>query len=367
METGKLAVEEVGDPARFAGLEGEWNELLASSAREMPFLRHEWLRTWWKHFGVGSQLAVFLVRRGGRLVLALPLFAERSRCLGLPLTTLRSTSNEHSFRFDLILAQGEESAVDALWQHLAARGGWHLIQLRDVVWPGADAGRLADVARKAGHPTGVWLSYESPFLPIAGNFAAYDSSLHSKFRSNLRNRSRRISTLGPVSFEAVAEPERAGTLLPAGLELEGSGWKREAGSAIAADPTLTAFYTEWADIAARSGWLRLHFLRVAERAVAFDYSLRYGRTLYCLKMGYDPEFAPFSAGQLLKERILERAFAEGCDEYDFLGPTMEAKADWRPQVRRHAWLFLYNRDALSRLAHLEKFRLRPFAKGLLRR
>lgn len=363
----QLDVEEIRDPERFHALEAPWNRLLSESAHDLPFLRHEWLRLWWKHFGREGALSIYWVTREGVPVLAAPLYRAREGQVGIGLRELRSMTNEHSFRFDILLRRGETEAPSALWRHLSGTGGWDLIQIRDVVWPEASASSLVETARADGHPTGVWPSYESPYLAPQGPFESYRERLKPKFRSNLRNRTRRLGALGALSFETLADPKPALAALPAGLALEGSGWKREQGSAIACDPTLTSFYTDWAGLSAERGWLRLHFLSVGGRAIAFDYSLLYGDRLYCLKMGYDPEFAVYSAGQLLKQRILEQSFSSGVHEYDFLGPMMEAKADWQPSRRRHAWLFLYARGVAARLAHAEKFRLRPAVKRLLGR
>ena len=36
-------IKELSDIDEFLALEGEWNELLAESDCDIPFLRHEWL------------------------------------------------------------------------------------------------------------------------------------------------------------------------------------------------------------------------------------------------------------------------------------------------------------------------------------
>jgi len=46
----------------------------------------------------------------------------------------------------------------------------------------------------------------------------------------------------------------------------------EGGSAIASDPALRRFYTEWGEMAADRDWLRLWFLRLGGRRVAFEYN-----------------------------------------------------------------------------------------------
>ena len=60
-------------------LSGEWNTLLADSAIHVPFLRHEYLTTWWKTLGGGewSQGELFTVtarHADGSLAAIAPLF-----------------------------------------------------------------------------------------------------------------------------------------------------------------------------------------------------------------------------------------------------------------------------------------------------
>ena len=50
----------------------EWNELLANSASHVPFLRNEYLSTWWQTLGGGEwsqgELCVITARQADRLV-----------------------------------------------------------------------------------------------------------------------------------------------------------------------------------------------------------------------------------------------------------------------------------------------------------
>jgi hypothetical protein len=161
---------------------------------------------------------------------------------------------------------------------------------------------------------------------------------------------------------APTEAADALRLLPTGLDIESRGWKSREGTAIASNPTLTSFYTEWAQVAASQGWLRLFFLSVADTHAAFEYNIAYGGRLYCLKIGYDERFAAYSVGQLLKEEILRLCHEGGFEEYDFLGVVNESKLDWQPELRDHKWLYIYNQDFRSCMAHLYKFGLVPRVK-----
>jgi hypothetical protein len=144
--------------------------------------------------------------------------------------------------------------------------------------------------------------------------------------------------------------------------LEAAAWKRDAGTAIACDPDITRFYVTYALRAADRGWLRLHFLTSGATRVAFDYSLQYRNRMFLLKVGYEPAFAPYSPSNLLLARVLENAFEQGLDRYDFLGENADWKQCWANQSTPNYWLFVFAGTAKGRCLHFLKFRLTPLMK-----
>ncbi|HET8948352.1 MAG TPA: GNAT family N-acetyltransferase, partial [Candidatus Polarisedimenticolia bacterium] len=90
-----------------------------------------------------------------------------------------------------------------------------------------------------------------------------------------------------------------------------------------------------------------------------DYTLRFARRDYMLKAGYDSEYAPISPSSLLVRTVLERAFAEQVEEFDFLGGLDGWKTSWTKSSRSHEWLYLLPPSLPLRVAHAAKFRLAP--------
>ena len=368
MRSGPYEVEEISEAGPFLSLQPEWNRILEDSACDLPFMTHDWLSLWWKHFGSGRPLSILTARREGRLVLAIPLLESRGSWLGFPFVTLRSLTNAHSFRYHVPLARGEEGSVRAAWDYLRKRPrAWHVIELErfETGYP-ADT-ELRSAARSTGHGVGVWDWGPSPRLSLEGSWKEYHASLKPKFRSNLRNRLKRLGAMGTIEYELVRDRNGCDAALEDAFRIEQAGWKGKEGSAIASDPALRRFYTEWGAVAADRGWLRLWFLRLGGRRVAFEYNLEYKRDLYCMKIGYDPELHPYSAGQILKAAILENAFEHGLGMYHFLGMMDESKGDWTSDTRLIQWAYVYNRSPLSGLHHAQKFVLRPWLKRMLGR
>ena len=356
-------VSEISKPDAFLGLESEWEALLDESSCDLPFLTHDWFRLWWEHFGADRRVAILTARRAGKLVLAMPLMEARERWFPAPLPKLHSLTNAHSYRYQILLARGEEGSVRAVWEALKRRRrAWHLLELErcPVGYP-ADQ-ELMRVARQDGHAVGVWHGGLSPYLTLEGTWERYFESLKPKFRSNLRNRTKRLEKLGRLEPEVVSDPSACSAALEDALAIEEASWKGDAGSAIATDATLRRFYAAWGERAAERGWLRLWFLKLDGKRVAFEYNVQYKGVLYCLKIGYRPELHPYSPGQVLKRSVLERAFQEALREYDFLGVMDEAKSDWTDTGRPFTWAYVYAGSVPARLHHALKFSWGPRLK-----
>jgi CelD/BcsL family acetyltransferase involved in cellulose biosynthesis len=307
---------------------------------------------------------VLTLRDGdGRLCAALPLMAERTTLHGVPVRQLSATANPHSCRFDVI-AREPEAAAAAFLAHLRAERSWDVLRLTDVPEGGAGWALLSG-AKAAGLPTGTWESLQSPYVPLPASREAYLGSLQSKFKANCRRRRRKLEEKGEVTVERVEGGLDLERKLEEGFLLEQSGWKGERGTAMAQEASTRGFYTELAREAAYAGRLSLYYLRVAGRAVAFQYGLTHAGRYFLLKPGYDEGLKECSPGQLLMEEVLGDCIARGLREFDFLGPDMVWKRDWTDKVRRHTWLYVFADSAFGRALCAAKFRWLPAAKERL--
>ena len=358
---GFWSVETISTYPSFLGIQADWNRLVSEAGFTHPFLTHEWVRTWWESFGTGSRLQVVTVRRDGMLVGIAPLIERQRRLYGLRVRCLELMSNEHTPRADLILAaERRAEACRAIWLHLSARrSGWDILRLAQLPDDSSNLAEMGCLAGRDGFLTGLWPSSQSPFLAVRGSWERYMKGLDAKYRSNLRNRMRRLEAHGAVSIETVEGGERLNGAMEEALRLEAAGWKGRAGSAIASCEQTRLFYTTLARRAARSGWLRLQFLVAGDRRIAVHLSLLFGDRQFLLKPGYDPEYSGCSPGSLLCLLALQEAHARGSVEFDFLGEADEWKLQWTRQVRPHSWLFVFSDRLRGRLIHSVKFRVAP--------
>ena len=354
-------VEALEGRTAFDALRGEWNALVERGPADVPFARHEWTSAWLDAFAPDPPLRVVVAReRDGRPMGMAPLLEERGRGA----VRLVAPANDHSCRVEWALGPDASGAVMAIWGWLRDRARWDVLLLRDVPREGPTSLLLEALARADRHLTGRWASLRTPYIDLgAGGEAEVRTS--AKFRANLRRRLRRLGELGAVAVTRVDGPHGLDALLAEFLALEASGWKGDRGSAIALDPRLVRFYSTIAREAAARGAVAVRALTLDGRAIAVHLGLVHRGVYYLPKTAYDERLAPVSPGQLLQREVFAECEARGLARFDFLGPEMEWKRDWRPAHAPHDWLYVYRPSFAGRALHTLKHRVRPAVREAL--
>jgi CelD/BcsL family acetyltransferase involved in cellulose biosynthesis len=281
---------------------------------------------------------------------------------GVPLRQLELIGNKHTPRSDFIIA-GKE-AYCAIWRELERQGAdWDVVVLPQLAANSQTLEEMRRLAQGRALLTGVWTSTASPRLRLSGSWESYFQSRTAKHRSNLRNRLGRLQRLGPVEMEEIAGGSDLARALEDGLRIEAAAWKGKSGTAIASQSESRNFYQSFATRAAQRGWLRLQFLKVNGKRIAFNYCVRFRDTLYIIKQGYDPEYAPYSPFNLLCFYLLQDAFRSGASAVDFLGCEEPWKRTWTEESHGHSWLYLFQDRWRTQPIHLAKFRVLPAVKS----
>jgi CelD/BcsL family acetyltransferase involved in cellulose biosynthesis len=293
----------------------EWDEL-AERVATTPFAHPEWILAWCEAFAPRLQLETVTVRRAGRLAALVPLVRARSG--------VRAPANWHTPQFELLAEDGDARAE--LCERLLAGRPWSAA-LR-FVSPDA-AGALAAAATHAGYLVLRRSLTRSPVIDLRGRlWEEYASTVRSDHRSDIRRRWRRLREQGEVEVELADGSERLETLLGEGLSLEAASWKGRAGTAILSHPQTERFYRRVTQWAAERGWLRLTFVRLDGRPVAFSLDLEHRNVHHNLKNAYDETQHHCSPGKLLTGLLVERAFARGLQGYEFNGAPERYKLAW---------------------------------------
>ena len=320
-------------------LETEWNALLDESVTHVPFLRNEYLRTWWETRGGGewpdSELAVVLARQDGRLAGVAPLFAARNRDADPALLLLGSI--EISDYLDIIVRPTDLSSfLSGLLDFLGYSGPaglsvpapeavskpWQVLDWQNLPEASPTLPVLKAEAEKRGWTFAQEQTYHAPSIPLTGDFETYLAGIDKKQRHEIRRKMRRAEENGSdIRWYSVSD----GATLDAEVE---------AFLAMMADePEKAKFLTEamrrQMQLSCRAafvnGWLQLAFLEVDGQKAAGYLNFDYLNRIWVYNSGIDQRFLELSPGWILLGYLLQWANENKRLEFDFMRGNEEYK------------------------------------------
>lgn len=146
------------------------------------------------------------------------------------------------------------------------------------------------------------------------------SRFNSGRRSDFRRAARRAGEYGEVSFEMLSPgPGEFDALFDEAVAVELRSWKRDAGTAIAADRAKENCFRQYFRSACEAGTFRIAFMRIDGRAVAMQMALEWLDRYWLFKIGFDEQYERCSPGALLMLHSLGWAANRGLRAYELLG------------------------------------------------
>jgi CelD/BcsL family acetyltransferase involved in cellulose biosynthesis len=283
-----------------------WRELADRAAEPNPFFDPDFVLAAARALGEHDEVALAVLRDGAGWTACVPVRRYR-RWHRLPLRCLATWRHAYCLLGTPLVAPGHESeALAGIVAALRGAGGSYFASLD---WVSA-AGALASSLDSAAPDSAIaFEDFERATLERRPEGDYLDGWVKSKDRRELRRRSRLLGEeLGgePELVERGGEAEA----IEAFLAIEASGWKGEAGTALASNPAHAQFLRETAAAFHARGALNLVFLEVAGRQVAATCNLLAGGVDFCFKVAYDEDFARFGPGRDLLVRMIDRFHAD---------------------------------------------------------
>jgi hypothetical protein len=177
-------------------IKNEWNTLLEESISHVPFLRYEYLHTWWQTRGGGewpeAELAIITAEEDGRLIGIAPLFlaAHDGRQELLILGSI-----EVSDYLDLIVREEDLNRfVDGILEFLLGMQdlNWERFDLYNLLDGSPSLNALEQAAMKKGLAFESTRLQHSPFIPLPGDWETYLAGIDKKQRHEIRRKMRRV-------------------------------------------------------------------------------------------------------------------------------------------------------------------------------
>ncbi len=315
-------------PEQFESLAEQWNHLLAESASHVPFLRHEYLYTWWQTLGGGEwekgELYIVLAHDGNnRLHGIAPLFFTQNREGEAAFMLLGSI--EISDYLDFIVREADLAPFcDGLLNHLAAVNSpaWKVLDLYNILDSSRTISALETAARRIGWRYHLERLQHSPYIPLPGDWETYLAGINKKQRHEIRRKLRRLEESGtPFRWYIVQDEHTLDQEIDAFLELMALDEEKQAFlTTVMRSQMRSAIWTAF-----RAGWLQLAFLEIEGQKAAGYLNFDYGNQIWVYNSGMDNRFNAYSPGWVLLSYLLKWANENGRSAFDFMRGNEEYK------------------------------------------
>lgn len=319
-----------------APLAHAWDDLLAESITDAPFLRFNYLRDWWQTLGGGEwpQASLFVVtaHEADTLLGVAPLFRAIHQD-GLPALLLLG-SIEISDYLDLLVRPADLAPfLTGLLDLLASfpPDHWRVLDWVNLPEASPTLAALESEATRRGWTCTRATYQPAPYIPLPASFEEYLASIDKKQRHEIRRKLRRAAESEiPVRWYLVKDESTLEDEMEALFTL------------MCQDPAKEKFLTAsmrrqmlaTARTALRGGWLWLAFLEVGGRKAAGAFNFDYGNRLWGYNSGVDRSFNEFSPGWVLLAYSIQWACEHGRSEFDFMRGNEEYKYRFGARDRR---------------------------------
>jgi CelD/BcsL family acetyltransferase involved in cellulose biosynthesis len=281
-------VQLVADPEALRALVPEWEELAAEAGEPNPFYEHWMLLPALAAFP-DADFRCVVIWDNGKLAALIPMRWER-RWRSMPVAALRSWVHRNMVLCTpLVRAASAARCVSALLESdLAPVLEFDLVPAEGVFY-----GALAEAALAGACP---WLVTDAYMRAILVRQRDPRSRFNSNLKNNLRRWESRLRACGALEPVRLGEADDVAAWRDEFLQLEASGWKGEAGSALASREQDRRFAVEVLDEAHRRGRLVITGLNLGGRPLARHVAITAGEGAICFKIAYDEAHAKHAPG-----------------------------------------------------------------------
>ena len=298
-----------------------WNNLLLKSASHVPFLRHEYLTTWWKTLGGGEwqsgSLHVIAALTGdGELTGIAPLFHTKNLDGKSALMFIGSIEISDYLDF---LAAPEELPIfmDALLDHLNTQQAinWEVLDLYNIQEESLSLSGLESAVKEIGWNLTKERIQPAPSIKIPNSWDDYLLGIKKKQRHEIRRKIKRAENHDlPIRWYIVEDEAMLDNEIEAFLDLMALDHHKEAFlTEIMREQMGESIHTAF-----RSGWLQLAFLVIGEEKIAAYLNFDYDNKLWVYNSAINPEFYYLSPGWVLLSYLIQWAIDNGREVLDFM-------------------------------------------------
>jgi CelD/BcsL family acetyltransferase involved in cellulose biosynthesis len=308
---------EVASGARLAGLQSDWEDLLARADVANAFTNPALVRLASQFYPTRSCFALLAWRKDAprpQLVGVWAFARERQSVV------LSAPPTPHAYLSDPVIDRScLDSVLEAMLTHISGDATLpKIVSLETMSTDTATMAALSRVLAARRSPSRIFAAWSRPKLASDLDGASYmQRALSSSSRKKLRQHRRRLADEGTLRFSIISKAEEVRQAFEDFLTLEAAGWKGRGRTALLSRTSDANFARAMIAALAAEAHVYIYALTLDAKPVSMQIVLRAGHAVFTWKTAYDERFRDFSPGMLLLEDCTAALLAdEGVDHAD---------------------------------------------------
>jgi CelD/BcsL family acetyltransferase involved in cellulose biosynthesis len=308
-ETRRVTFHAHQGPLGLEQLAPQWSRLVTTIPKACFYHYPDWYRAYLRSHRCDPASVWFIAayRKPDELVAIFPLQFQSRRVRFLKPRYLGTIDDDELQLSDFVFSPSSGNATllrDLIgWLRTESTFRWDILRLIKI----SGESSLAYVARTRMPRATVAAPYDaSAYFDTSGSYEHATRDVTSKFRSNLRRRTRIAESSANLRFLCYRNRDELDEAFGVFLDIEASGWKGTAGtsSAIRCRPEVLCFYTELVRAFSARNECIITLLWLGNQAIAGQIGFRIGKTLHILKVGYRDINSTIAPGILLQDQVI---------------------------------------------------------------
>ncbi len=267
-----------------APMQPEWDDFVEAAGAEI-FLTFDWSRVWWKYYGKGRDLSIFIFRRVGNLVGILPLFFETLRLGPVYVRTGKVVGSDFTLsQFSLPVVPLHIRTVMQRFCELVSEYEWDVIHIAPIAGLYRHFADLKTALEEVFRRDCVVLNGRNTvqtYFQLGENWEGQLASLNRNERGNIRKNYNAIrkacSTSSNSLRSCLAEESNFPEFFDDFVAMHQSHWNRLGKAGHFRDwPHAQEFHRELAEIQLKLGRLRLLKVNMGSNCLGYQYHYKFG-------------------------------------------------------------------------------------------
>jgi CelD/BcsL family acetyltransferase involved in cellulose biosynthesis len=331
-------------------IEYGWNNLLENFRHGDVGYSFKWFQNWINSFLDPQSIRVVAIEGEEQLLSVMPLYTEKVPYLKIKLPVLKSMTNWHSHRFDMLARDNGEELFIKTIKTAFKTGRENLMLLQFVPKDSQILKWLESVCKKMNWKYIITEHSTNCQVLKAPTFDEYYEQLDSKFKRNVRAAEKKAQSKSKPTLCQLKSKDELDNFLERGFAIEASGWKGSNGTAINNNDSVKKFYAGVAKDLYDRGEFQAYLLKDDQDDLAFLYCIKGFGNIRALKIGSNENFRAIAPGMLITKEVLTHLHNEGnFNVWDFCGGQARWKKDWGTASETLYNVTIYNNNLLGKL------------------